>query len=949
MRNLVLCLTFSFAASVHSLAQKETSFTFSIADGLPSNTVYTIFEDEKNLMWFGTDKGIAQYDGTSFQIYDMSNGLEDLEVFCMEEDRQGRLWFAGFNGRVCFMHYGQVHNATTDPWLEDLDFNCLVRDIHEDEQGRIWFCGESYTIRMLEQEHVTTFSTDVSILAFMSDLNGQLYGKPYRKFDKDVRLFQIEQKDKKISLIPTSTAILEDTSVFAKEESWVFYRSPSRTTDYSEIVLDRFQDLKMIKWDLRVFETERFSCNSTFHNGFYLYRKIHGEYVKLDLGITPETTISWMIEDHQQNLWISTVGTGIIELVESDIELVSTSLLGAAVHSILQVDDTTTVIGTHEGEVWLLTPQQERLIRLPNENGRVRALVMYDDFLMAGTDGGIYRIDRQTYQVTTPYGLRAWKELRMKNGELFGATSANFVQFTSDSLLDLVHERTLCFLPLANNHTIVAHLHGLYDWTPTSKTPLEIKKLGFAATNKLEISQDSLFLFICSNGNGLIIQNRITGQEFAIDSHQGLDGNNVYDIYQPTENRIWIATNKGLAILQLLNGEWEIEQLIKLNYAASSNDIFTIHVTPEKLLFGTANGLYQIQRENIKNNSADPKIYFSSITTSGTNLLADSNHIEIDHTANEITFAYRNDDYSSQTRSWETRLLPLQKDWSITGNSEQSFQELPAGSYTFQVRNKQFTKGKDYQISFVVLPNPLTSWWFISLLWVFVLLVVWGVYRARANRQRAIIALKLKNLEFEQQSLFNQMNPHFIHNSLFAIQGFILGNDRLKANGLLVSFSGLMEKMLFSSKERSITIENEIQLLDQYLSWQQTRLNNAFTYDIITREIAELFDKRIPSMILQPLLENAVEHGIIPRRDEDNGGVIELRFKKLNTGVECILRDNGNQEGNTGKKESLGVSLVILTERLSILRQMGYDASIRIEKVDEAFGTVVFLHLPFLN
>lgn len=177
--------------------------------------------------------------------------------------------------------------------------------------------------------------------------------------------------------------------------------------------------------------------------------------------------------------------------------------------------------------------------------------------------------------------------------------------------------------------------------------------------------------------------------------------------------------------------------------------------------------------------------------------------------------------------------------------------------------------------------------------------------------------LRLQKVEMEQKALRAQLNPHFFFNSLNSINKFIIDNDAENASNFLFKFSSLMRKTLENSEESFITIEDEVAYLKDYLSLEQLRFNNSFTFEIKVDEKIEDDFIKIPTMMLQPYLENCIKHGI-------NGlenGLIRIAFKALGEDqISCIIEDNGKGRSES-KSEHKSMGTSILKARIKVFNE----------------------------
>jgi hypothetical protein len=183
---------------------------------------------------------------------------------------------------------------------------------------------------------------------------------------------------------------------------------------------------------------------------------------------------------------------------------------------------------------------------------------------------------------------------------------------------------------------------------------------------------------------------------------------------------------------------------------------------------------------------------------------------------------------------------------------------------------------------------------------------------------------QVKNLAVlhEINSLRSQMNPHFISNSLNSINAYILDNDSEKASDYLVMFSKLIRQILTYSSNDFITVEEEVDMLTRYINIEMLRFKSKFDYTItLDEQVDKLY--KIPSMALQPFVENAIWHGIL--QNSDIAGVLSIQFSKLKDGVQIKIIDNGiglNASKLLKSKTSIknkSMGLEILKRRLDLL------------------------------
>ena len=168
-------------------------------------------------------------------------------------------------------------------------------------------------------------------------------------------------------------------------------------------------------------------------------------------------------------------------------------------------------------------------------------------------------------------------------------------------------------------------------------------------------------------------------------------------------------------------------------------------------------------------------------------------------------------------------------------------------------------------------------------------------------------------------SLFRaQMNPHFMFNALHAIQLFMFKNDKMETANYLTSFAKMMRQILDYSSKEFISLEDEIELIENYVKLQQLRLDNNFEFVVEVEENIDIDEARIPPMLIQPLIENAVEHGIKPLAEK---GKITLRITEDNDLIKVEVIDNGVGLNGEKIKTHKSKALKLIKEQLTQLSE----------------------------
>ncbi|MHA7059541.1 tetratricopeptide repeat-containing sensor histidine kinase [Aquimarina sp. M1] len=235
-----------------------------------------------------------------------------------------------------------------------------------------------------------------------------------------------------------------------------------------------------------------------------------------------------------------------------------------------------------------------------------------------------------------------------------------------------------------------------------------------------------------------------------------------------------------------------------------------------------------------------------------------------------------------------------------------------------------------------------------------ILLIVFLVcfYREKLKNSE----IKRKKTEVELMALRAQMNPHFIFNTINSLQNLILKSDKFKAYEYLIKFSKAIRLILDNSKESFVTLDKELDLIRLYIRLQQLRFESLITYEECIDEQMDL-STRIPSMFIQPIIENAILHGLLGKTF---GGTIKVKLFLKENYIHCIIIDNGIGrtaaaiKKDQNKKDHLSMATKNSKDRIRMLINNGYKKSVikifdLYDSKGEALGTKVLIVLPIIN
>ena len=230
-----------------------------------------------------------------------------------------------------------------------------------------------------------------------------------------------------------------------------------------------------------------------------------------------------------------------------------------------------------------------------------------------------------------------------------------------------------------------------------------------------------------------------------------------------------------------------------------------------------------------------------------------------------------------------------------------------------------------------------------------ILLLVISLFYIRNTRLKA----RYERIDLEQRLLRAQMNPHFIFNSLCAIQDLILAGEPARANTFLVKIASLMRNILENSREEFIPLEKELETLRLYLDVQKLRFESEFEYEFKVDPSIDSENISVPPMLAQPCLENSVEHGLMKNKD---GGKVEISYKMEDGLMKLEVSDNGvgramAAETKEKRMKKKSISTEVVKSRLDYFRKVMKSRNISYEIKDlfensRPAGTRVVIVMP---
>ena len=254
--------------------------------------------------------------------------------------------------------------------------------------------------------------------------------------------------------------------------------------------------------------------------------------------------------------------------------------------------------------------------------------------------------------------------------------------------------------------------------------------------------------------------------------------------------------------------------------------------------------------------------------------------------------------------------------------------------------------------------NQLFTWGLVAVIGLILAVAILIITRSRFKSRQRISAMEYRISELNQTNLRQQMNPHFIFNTLNSIQYYVFQNDKIASNNYMTKFASLIRKTLENSQHTAITIKEELDTLHLYLELEALRFKEKFEWEIRVDDEIDTLAYKIPTMLIQPYVENAITHGLMHK---DNGkGYLKVDLQLEPQQILCTIEDNGigrakaNEIKQQKERNHHSMGTTFTESRLKLVNEL-YGNSMKVVYTDlvdergEAAGTRVQVNIPIIS
>ncbi len=955
---LIVFLT-CFASRLWS--QQPYALQYHASQGWPSNVVYDIYQDSKGFIWTATNEGLSRYDGQEHVFYRNSK-QSSFPGSCIKEDRFGRIWYENFDGFVFY---------TQNDSLGLLSQNSPIDFLHYGITDEFIFVVQKKGIDVfdLETTHfIKTISVDNMDLEYAESVGNHYYFIRRNVVYQITPALQLKQidffKSRSISnkaIYPTNDGLL----VISKSEyvDSVYFFSK----DFQEkLILPIDCDQAIL--DLTVLD-----------NKIWIHTaKGSMEYTSsLDKRLLPlssniyfnDHAVSGMIRDRQDNYWFTTLNAGVFLVPE----LTSKKRI------------------SNEEPFALIEPFKKGFIAA----GKKNEFVFYDQSLnkekviatsrlpyymfvdttnnnVFYSTNGFSMVVNEDFEHPTDFqfALKAMVKLDEKyyafaasrySGLLRNPLCDNGFKSKWDDYFEAHrHERvnvaalkvnargkSIAYQESSGNVMLATNL-GLFEIGVNGER--EITNKGESVFAKSIVNfKDELFI-LDSRGTVFTYKNGVFTN---CNEQWGIAPFEITSIKR-IDHRLVIITKLKILIFDLASRSTSDVSLILFK-----NKIHDVFIKDHVMFLATDQGLISSNLDVAKKKDSNAIFRINKVLVNG-EAISDQNLLDLKMDQNRLSIQFSILDFG-MSRENVLSFRVNNSEWNPLSEGQRriNLTSLSPGHYLVEFQVNGNVVGE--HLAFEIKAPFWRKAWFYFLIGFIILLSLIFYSRWQINLMRNQVRLLNEKVKLEKSlsrsvltAVKSQMNPHFFYNALNTIQAYIFTNDKQNATNYLSKFSKLTRMILEMSERENIRLSEEVQALTLYLELEGMRFQEDFKYSFRIDESIDTSLVHIPSMLIQPYVENAIKHGLLHKQGEKRVEIVLTKRGELlcvsidDNGIGRKKADELNHARNE-RHESFASSanekrLDILNRHLA--NRVSVEYTDKLDSYNNAIGTMVVLLIP---
>ena len=912
--------------------------------GLQSNTIYNTYVAKNGLLYIAHSKGLSSYDGIRFTNY-YNKDFPFTEVANIVETTNGSIFCKAFNNAV-YKLYGDTLRWYSNSFNK-LGFtpsttfkNSLISAKNDSLQiiNTSTYKNKTFALSNLSTTEIETNpifigklfignKPSIVIVNSMYAISKVPYDKKYSQFhfsnnqiffcaDESLTSIIHFNTGEKINIQTNFKNVFINYISFENDIVWVcttngiFYRNAKDKGKVFTHILQGFNAVNVVQ---------------TKDKGYFVST--------LDKGLLfiPNLNVNIIVQSNEK-ITASCIYKGQLNFANSNSKLFTYNLFEQKIKKVVNTEIapisflfTDSLLNIISGKRTLVNNKQENFI--------VKDYCYIDKNLVLATASGVYLLKSSINKNNHWIQSRILKKKQELNNTIVQ------LNFSQEHTSNIKYNKTLDELYISN-------YTGLFKLTKQDSTAIVMPE-PHCVLKDICVYNGNLLL--ASKDKGILKWNGKT-YETAFPKHVIKDIFYKFEVY---ENELWVLGENALYCFK--NNDL---QVYKNEVGVNSKNINSFSITKNNVYLNSVNTIIELPKNAVAQSNIYTNLILNKVLNTTNNSVV-SNLQKLSHSNNSVLFQLSLINF---TNASNTHIA-----YSINSNSLKHLattaRDLPLnflqpGEYIvhfYIVSNGEVSTTPSQSFKFTIEQPFYNTWWFLSIIFLIVAIVVWLVTKWRINKIKNQLQLKQEKIILEKEldkstlaSIRSQMNPHFLFNALNTIQSYVYMNDKRNASIYISKFSDLTRSILELSNKEKITLKEEINSLETYLSLEKMRFEESFTYKIDIENSLEQENIYLPPMLLQPFVENAIKHGLLHKKLDRK---LLISFSKKDAQLRICIDDNGvgrkrSQELNDQlSKNHNSFSTKANKKRLDILQQ--YNKNVTLQIIDkfsnqgEPLGTTV--------
>ena len=934
-----------------TFGQNPYYYSIDRTNGLPSNSVYDIFQDSKGFMWFATGKGLCRYDGSVFKTF-TSDTQTSKSGSCINEDSFGRIWYCNFDGYLYYVENGELKNL---PQKESIGY--IKYGIIKDKLFLIQTKSVAvYDLKTLQLVYTYHFKDEYVRATYTSNSKFYFVGEHIYEIDypNKIKTYPLTEDFRKTLEVPIVQELNNEFFIVSKFSNYYYtYKENQLSKKKFNSTFDFIQNLVII-------DNAPWLCTP---NGIIKYENEKATTYFSDYNV------SYIFKDKQKNYWISTVNSGLLFIQDFKNNFIPLT----PKPTIFSPYENQLLIGTENDLIFglQLNDLSVNTVYKNNSNHPINQIIGNEKDKNIYFTSSKFKVLDKNNSVLKEESI-AIKDIKKIDDTYYSFAASGlcglFKISDKKSKWDVIYEKSKNAYGSFNETALIKSNGKSTAFNPENNciyyaTNMGLKFVNFNGIKEIKFQNKTLYISNLQSYKNEVYALSTSEELYKIDSKNTVTKVSIFEKhlkerftkFKIQENSIFIFTTNGIIEYNLIKNNYR-----KILPLTSDLEVTDVAIVKDKIYFATSKGI--IVKNKFKNKEfAKPELIINEIKVNGI-LHKENNLNELEYNQNDITINFSVLSFiPNEKKSVLYKINDGNWNRLDADNKNLILSSLSPGNYKLFLKIDANYETKIKQIDFKInKPFWLNTFFLIYMSLILIaLLYTFYKYQIQKIEKKNQLLLDKVNLEknlnqSKLKAIKSQMNPHFFYNALNTIQSYILSNDKKQAVSYLSKFSTLTRTILEMSEKENITLSDEIKTLGLYLDIEKARFDEDFSYEINIAYGIDIENIKIPSMLLQPYVENAVKHGLLHKKGEKK---LTIDFERILDSLKITIDDNGigrqkSAELNAIKnKDHLSFATEAMQNRIALLNQykqknIAINFEDKFNKNEQSLGTKVIIEIP---